>query len=294
MTESIFALVKSLKPDHPIGEHYGILDHGYVVLVDCMPLLGMDGAVLQAARVSYLSNKGVATTPEKDRGMLRYLMRHRHTTPFEMAELKFQMAMPIFVARQWIRHRTASVNEVSARYSVLPDRYYVPSPADVRGQSSMNKQMSEGTVGVDVSSQFVDWLHGRSAEHAAYESFTKAGVARELARMGLPLNLYTEWTWKIDLHNLLHFLSLRLDVHAQYEIRVYAEAMYKIVKSLAPLTAEAFEDYRLNAVTLSALEVENLRQLLNGGSWTPNLGSRATAREQDEWEVKVKRLGINK
>lgn len=261
-------------------------DHGFVALVDVMPRLVPEGqtadmAIVQAARVSY----GAGTKRvQEDRGLIRYLMRHRHTTPFEMVELKFHCAMPIFVARQWIRHRTANVNEYSARYSVVPDRFYRPAPGDVRLQSASNRQGGDEPADDATAEAFLAYLDAAEARHADYEALLARGVAREQARIGLPQSVYTEWYWKCDLHNVLHFLSLRLDPHAQREIRDYALAMFALLEPVAPVACEAFLDYRLDGVSLSRLEIDALR---TGGEL-----DTTNARERAEWAAKRARLGL--
>jgi thymidylate synthase (FAD) len=259
-------------------------DHGLVALVDVMPRFAPEGktadfAIVQAARVSY--GQGTKQINE-DRGLIRYLARHRHTTPFEMVEFKFHQVMPIFVARQWIRHRTANVNEYSARYSVVRDRFYRPDPAGVRQQGTANRQGGELPADPATAEEFCRWLDEMQNQYERYEHFIARGVSRELARIALPVNVYTEWYWKIDLHNLLHFLSLRMDAHAQKEIRDYATAMFDLIRPIVPIAAEAFLDYQLNAMSLSALEVAALRsgQPLNSQN----------KREIDEWDEKKKRL----
>jgi thymidylate synthase (FAD) len=261
-------------------------DHGLVALVDVMPRLVPEGktadfAIVQAARVSY--GEGTKKVNE-DRGLIRYLARHRHTTPFEMVELKFHHVMPIFIARQWIRHRTANVNEYSARYSVVRDRFYHPSIDNVRKQSATNRQGGEEPIDSVTAKEFLDYLDEIERGYAKYEQFLEKGVAREMARIALPASVYTEWYWKIDLHNLFHFLSLRMDAHAQQEIRDYANAMYELVRPIAPIAAEAFLDYNVGAVHLSRLEVEALR----GGAPLASDNKRENA----EWEEKKKRLGM--
>lgn len=236
--------------DTLLGEQIPVLDCGFVRLVDYM---GGDASIVQAARVSY----GAGTkTVREDRGLINYLMRHRHTTPFEMVELKFHVKLPIFVARQWIRHRTANVNEQSLRYSVMPDEFYVPQPEEVGIQSRSNRQgRSVEDVPEALRRHVVDVL--RSCPEAAYplyEELIEAGVARELARICLPVSAYTEWYWKINLHNLFHFLSLRADPHAQYEIRMYALALSQCAKAVAPNAYAAFEEYVLHGTSLSARE----------------------------------------
>lgn len=263
-------------------------EHGFVALVDVMPRLAPagqtgDAAIVQAARVSY----GAGTKKvNEDRGLIRYLLRHRHTTPFEMVEFKFHVAMPIFVARQWIRHRTANVNEYSARYSLVPDRFYVPSREDVRAQSKVNRQGRDEPIDDDTAEKFVAYLEKAEGLHKDYLELTERGLARELARIGLPQSVYTEWYWKIDLHNLLHFLSLRIDPHAQKEIRDFGEAMLRLIEPIVPLTVEAFRDYRLESMQLTRLEVEAIR---TGSS---ELATDNT-REQREWEEKRNRLGLD-
>src|SRR5690349_1262791 len=235
-----------------------VLDHGFVRVIDYM---GDDAAVVQAARVSY--GRGTKKVSE-DRGLISYLMRHRHTTPFEMCEIKYHVKLPIFVARQWIRHRTANVNEYSARYSILDNEFYIPKPEHLGVQSKSNRQ-GRGDALTGEEAQRVLRLLSEDAQRA-YDHYAemlnenekgevvdpeRSGLARELARMNLTLNFYTQWYWKVDLHNLLHFLSLRADPHAQYEIRVFADAMLEVLRKWVPLTAEAFEQHRLHATTLS-------------------------------------------
>jgi thymidylate synthase (FAD) len=259
-------------------------DHGMVALVDVMPRLAPEGktadfAIVQAARVSY--GEGTKQVNE-DRGLIRYLARHRHTTPFEMVEFKFHHVMPIFVARQWIRHRTANVNEYSARYSVVRDRFYKPDPANVRTQSAANRQGSAEPADQLTAEEFCKWLDDVEKQYERYEHFIDKGIARELARIALPVNVYTEWYWKIDLHNLWHFLSLRMDAHAQQEIRDYATAMFELVQPIVPIAAEAFLDYNLHSMHLTRLEIEALRT----GKPLETLNKRELA----EWEAKKKKL----
>ncbi|MFP6772512.1 MAG: FAD-dependent thymidylate synthase [Alphaproteobacteria bacterium] len=248
-----------------------VLDQGFVRVVDYM---GDDAAVVQAARVSY--GKGTRQVSE-DRGLLRYLMRHRHTTPFEMCEIKFHVKLPVFVARQWIRHRTASINEYSARYSILNREFYIPEPEQLSAQSQDNRQGRGDVLQGEEAARVLDILREDSARnYADYQEMlneddegnvidpNRQGLARELARMNLPLNIYTEWYWKCNLHNLLHFLSLRADAHAQYEIRVYADAMMEALHAWVPLTAEAFEDYRMGGVHLSRAGLEAVKRMLAG------------------------------
>ena len=278
-----------------------VLDHGFIALVDAMPRLvptpegqtpTADGAIVQAARVSY--GQGTKKVSE-DRGLLRYLLRHRHTTPFEMVEFKFHVAMPIFVARQWIRHRTANVNEYSARYSILPDRFYVPSLDEVRKQSRSNMQGGDERFKIDEASEvetaqeFLDFLKDVEALYPRYMSLTEKGVSRELARMGLPVSIYTEWYWKCDLHNLLRFLSLRMDPHAQEEIQAYARAMHDLVQPIVPLTMEAWRDYAFESMHLTRLEIEAIQDLAKGGQGAFGSENR---REKAEWDAKRQRLGL--
>lgn len=225
------------------------LDKGFVRLVDSM---GGDNAIVQAARVSY--GKGTSKVSQ-DRGLIRYLMRHRHTTPFEMVEFKYHCKMPIFVARQWVRHRTANINEYSLRYSEARDEFYYPDPENIQFQNALNKQGRLGEVSDDLKkkvSKYFKEISDRSFE--IYSELNSAGVARELARAVLPVNLYTEWYWKNDLHNLLHFIGLRSDNHAQYEIRVFSDAMAKSVKKVAPFAWEAYQDYVVSGLRFSRVE----------------------------------------
>ena len=229
-------------------------DEGFVRLVDSMPQENLDDAIVQAARVSYASGTSVSRST---RGLVRYLLRHRHTTPFEMVEFKFHIKMPIFIARQHLRHRTASVNELSARYSVVPDEYYVP---DVyRKQSDVNKQGSGGALelGEQLESQPDDLC---KSAFMVYNNMIEAGCCRELARCHLPQATYTEFYWKINLHNLLHYLALRMDEGAQKEIRDYARAIFDLVKDKVPIVMEAFMDFRVNAITLTGPEIEALKR----------------------------------
>jgi thymidylate synthase (FAD) len=260
-------------------------DHGLVALVDAMPRLvpvgkTADFAIVQAARVSY--GQGTKQVNE-DRGLIRYLARHRHTTPFEMVEFKFHCVMPIFIARQWIRHRTANVNEYSARYSVVKDRFYKPTPDYVRKQSMANRQGGTEQLDDMTATEFLGWLDKLDAEYEQYQKLMEKGLARELARIALPVNVYTEWYWKCDLHNIFHFLSLRMDEHAQQEIRDYANAMFALIQPIVPIAAEAFMDYNFGAMHLTRLEVEALK------SGKP-LGTE-NKRETAEWEAKKAKLG---
>ena len=242
---------------------HDVLDHGFVRVIDYM---GDDAAIVQAARVSY----GQGTRKSRDdTGLIRYLMRHWHSTPFEMCEVKFHVKLPVFVARQWIRHRTANVNEYSARYSILDREFYIPAPDALAAQSTVNNQGRGATLQGAEAERVLDMLKtdaARAYDH--YEAMLsqdgQQGLARELARMNLPANIYTQWYWKTDLHNLFHFLRLRADAHAQYEIRVYAEAICRIVADWVPAAYAAFEDYRLGGATLSAKGLDCVRRILKG------------------------------
>jgi thymidylate synthase (FAD) len=253
-----------------------VLDHGFVRVIDYM---GDDAAIVQAARVSY--GKGTKKVNE-DAGLINYLMRHRHSTPFEMCEIKFHVKLPIFVARQWIRHRTANVNEYSARYSILDREFYIPKPEHLAAQAKTNRQGRGDLVEGAEAEQVFALLKGDSEQ--AYAHYIEMlneddtgkpvnerhkGLARELARMNLTLNYYTQWYWKVDLHNLMHFLSLRADAHAQYEIRVYAEVMLDMLKRWVPVTYEAFSNYRTGGASLSAKGLNAIRRMLAGEEVTP-------------------------
>lgn len=242
---------------------YPVLDHGFVRVIDYM---GDDAAICQAARVSY--GKGTKSV-QNDEGLIRYLMRHWHSTPFEMCEIKLHVKLPVFVARQWIRHRTANVNEYSARYSILDREFYIPAPEHLAAQSVVNNQGRGEALTGEEAARVLDYLKADSAR--AYDHYEEMigqdgqqGLARELARMNLPANIYTQWYWKVDLHNLLHFLRLRADAHAQYEIRVYAEEMCKLVADWVPFAYRAFEDYRMGGATLSSTALECVRRMLRG------------------------------
>jgi thymidylate synthase (FAD) len=261
-------------------------DHGLVALCDVMPRLvpigkTADFAIVQAARVSY--GQGTKQINE-DRGLIRYLARHRHTTPFEMVEFKFHHVMPIFIARQWIRHRTANVNEYSARYSVVKDRFYKPSPQNVRKQSAQNRQGGEEPIDEVTAAEFCEYLDRAGAIYPQYEQFLEKGVSRELARIALPVNAYTEWYWKCDLHNMMHFLSLRMDAHAQQEIRDYATAMFALIQPIVPIAAEAFVDYQLGDMHLTRLEIEAIK--------TGQPLKSDNKRENAEWIQKKEELGL--
>lgn len=273
------------------------LDKGFVELVDVMPRLvpeetkTADFAIVQAARVSY--GNGTKTVNE-DRGLIRYLMRHQHTTPFEMVEFKFHCKIPIVVARQWIRHRTANVNEASGRYSILEDDFYYPNEDNTRQQSRTNKQGGDEKVDKNIADNFINSLQNVSINtYKEYEKYLDLGISREQARMILPINLYTSWYWKIDLFNLFHFLGLRCDSHAQWEIRVFAEAMLKLITPIIPVAAEAWNDYHhmRGAVKLSKLEMESLQNSLKGCK-VKELKTD-NKREQQEWLDKIGKLGLS-
>ena len=244
-----------------------VLDHGFVRVVDYM---GDDAAICQAARVSY--GKGTKSV-QNDEGLIRYLMRHWHSTPFEMCEVKLHVKLPVFVARQWIRHRTANVNEYSARYSILDREFYIPAPEHVAAQSVVNNQGRGETLTGEEAARVLYILQSDSERsynnsQAMISDDGQQGLARELARMNLPANIYTQWYWKVDLHNLLHFLRLRADAHAQYEIRVYADAICSVVADWVPYAYAAFEDYRLGGATLSGTALECVRRMLKGEAVT--------------------------
>ncbi len=265
-----------------------VLDHGFIRVVDYM---GDDAAVVQAARVSY--GRGTKQV-SKDAGLINYLMRHRHTTPFEMCEIKFHVKLPVFVARQWIRHRTANVNEYSARYSVLDREFYIPEPAQLAAQSAANRQGRGDVLEGDEAARVLEILKQDST--LAYDHYEemlneredggvidpeRQGFARELARMNLPINIYTQWYWKTDLHNLMHFLSLRANSHAQHEIRVYADAMMETLVKWVPLVADAFEQYRMGATHLSAKGMTAVKRML-AGETVEQTSSGLSAREWRE------------
>ena len=269
------------------------LDHGFVRVVDYM---GDDQAVVQAARVSY--GKGTTIISE-DRGLIRYLMRHRHSTPFEMCEIKLHVKLPMFIARQWIRHRTASINEYSARYSVLDKEFYIPNSKDLAVQSKSNRQGRGDILSKKASDEALEMLK-RDAERC-YETYEyllneksngdiidndRDGLARELARINLTLNTYTQWYWKTNLHNLMNFIFLRADGHAQYEIRVYADIIYKIMKAWVPITAEAFKSYRSGSVELSAEAMKVIKLMLAGNK----IDQKTSGLSIREWNELMKSL----
>lgn len=267
MTAQRHVSAQTMRPTVPameaiLFEPFELLDHGFLRVVDYM---GDDSAIVQAARVSY--GKGTRRTSE-DSGLIRYLMRHRHSTPFEMCEIKFHVKLPLFVARQWIRHRMANVNEYSARYSVLDKEFYLPDVEQIAAQSRSNKQGRGEALSPEKAHEVLSILQRDALQcYDDYEQMLDPegmGVARELARVNLTLNTYTQWYWKIDLHNLMHFLALRSDPHAQYEIRVYAQKMIEILKEWVPQTMAAFEEYRLGAHSFSAGMINVLRRRFAG------------------------------
>lgn len=250
------------KLDNLLGLPVKVLDHGFIRCIDYM---GDDSSIVQGARVSY--GKGTKT-PSDDQGLINYLMRHNHTSPFELNELKIHVKLPVFVARQWVRHRTASLNEYSARYSILKDEFYIPEPSRIAVQSSNNKQGSGETLSPEKAEEVRRILMEDAA--TAYDNYEGLSdpegeykLARELARINLPVNVYTEWYWKTDLHNLMHFLKLRADSHAQYEIRVYAEALCDLLRIWCPMTYNAFMRYKINAKSFSGIEMNVLKELLS-------------------------------
>ena len=292
-------VAKTVRPTVPalekvLGQPFEALDHGFVRAIDYM---GDDAAIVQAARVSY----GAGTKKiSEDAGLIRYLMRHRHTTPFEMCDIKFHVKMPIFVARQWIRHRTASVNEYSARYSIVQDEFYLPEPQVLASQSKSNRQGRDETLSKKQADKILSLLprdSKRAYDHYRYmlndtgdgtpENPKRDMLARELARMGLSLNYYTEWYWKINLHNLFHFLSLRADPHAQYEIRVYAEQMLKLTKLWVPIAHEAFVEYQLFGARLSKTGIEIVKKMLQGEKVT----QETSGLSKREWSELMNTLG---
>ena len=271
-----------------------VLDHGFIRVVDYM---GDDSAVVQAARVSY--GRGTKKVSQ-DRGLIHYLMRHRHTTPFEMCEIKIHVKLPIFVARQWIRHRTASVNEYSARYSILSKEFYLPDISHIAPQSQINKQGRENdSIDQARASEILEILKNDSER--CYQNYrillnedeegniideNQLGVARELARMNLNLNYYTEWYWKTNLHNLMNFLSLRADSHAQYEIRAYADVLVDILKKWTPITFEAFEEYRLKGISFSGNALNFIKAKIKG----QEMNFEESGMSKREWEEVLKAL----
>ena len=273
-----------------------ILDHGFIRVVDYM---GDDSSIVQSARVSYgKGTKKVST----DSGLIKYLMRHRHSTPFEMCEIKYHVKLPIFVARQWIRHRTANVNEYSARYSILDKEFYLPSKENLAAQSTSNRQGRGKVINGKQADNILEILK-KDAEQTYnnYETMLNErydgtiideenqGLARELARMNLTLNTYTQWYWKTDLLNLLNFLSLRADSHAQYEIRAYAQAMTETLKKWVPITFEAFMDYRVGAMELSAKGKVVIQKMIKGEP----CDFESSKLSKREWNELMQSFGFN-
>ncbi len=249
--------------DEILYKKFKVLDHGFIRVIDYM---GSDSAILQAARVSY--GKGTKQI-NQDEALIKYLMRHYHTTPFEMCEIKFHVKLPIFVARQWIRHRTANVNEYSARYSILDHEFYIPKAEQIAKQSDNNKQGRGKAFDLNTSKKIIDSLiNDSNLAYSHYEKFIEQGLAREIARTNLTLNYYTQFYWKVDLHNLFHFLKLRIDKHAQYEIRVYAEIMLDIIKEWVPIAHSAFIEYCLESAYIPRSGLEVIRKLIKGENVT--------------------------
>ncbi|MFZ3084284.1 FAD-dependent thymidylate synthase [Rhodoferax ferrireducens] len=241
-----------------------VLNKGFVRLVDYM---GGDARIVQSARVSY--GDGTKTIRE-DASLIGYLLRNKHTSPFEQVVFTFHIKTPIFVARQWVRHRTARMNEISGRYSVMADEFYVPENVDIRPQNKLNKQgRADDVLKSEIKNEFLTSLESdQAAVYSRYETYLKNDISRELARVNLPLSLYTQFYWQIDLHNLLHFLRLRLDPHAQKEIRVYGEALAQCAKVVAPIAYQAFEEHVMNSVTLSASEALEVRRAITADNIT--------------------------
>ena len=291
--------LKTRRPTVPMLEEIlfepiPVLDHGFVRVIDYM---GDDAAVVQAARVSY--GKGTKKISD-DAGLINYLLRHRHTTPFEMCEIKYHVKLPIFVARQWIRHRTANVNEYSARYSVLDREFYVPEEDHLAAQSSSNRQGRGNILSGKEAKRVLDIL--REDAQITYDHYiemlneseegniidvSKEGLARELARMNLTLSTYTQWYWKTDLHNLLNFLSLRADTHAQYEIRVYADAMMETLRRWCPITFQSFSDHRVEGVTLSGKAIKVVKKLISG----VHINQEESGMSKREWRELMEVIG---
>ncbi|MDA3835262.1 MAG: FAD-dependent thymidylate synthase [Spirochaetales bacterium] len=263
-----------------LDKEFPVLDKGFVRLVD---YLGSDQRIVQSARVSYA---GGTKTYRRDKGLIDYLLRNDHTSPFEQVNFTFHIKMPIFVARQWIRHRTARVNEISGRYSVMSDECYIPEGSAVALQSEDNKQgRSPEFVSAELQGKVLQLLTDeQQRSYKSYQDLLEMGIARELSRINLPLSLYTQWYWQMDLHNLFHFLRLRMDAHAQYEIRVYAEQIFELIKAVCPIACEAFENHQLKGVQLSGREKDALKQMLKGEENSLN------GREN---EILRQKMGIN-
>lgn len=264
-----------------LDREYPVLDHGFVRLVD---YLGGDERIVQAARVSY--GEGTKSYRE-DAGLIDYLLRNEHTSPFEQVVLTFHVKLPIFVARQWVRHRTARLNEISGRYSVMKDEFYRPAPADLAAQSSDNKQgrKDEALGSEEAAATLARFEAGQRSSYHDYSVLVESGLAREIARINLPLSLYTEWYWQIDLHNLFRFLALRLDPHAQLEIRRYAEVLLGLARLVAPAATASFESHLLGGTRFSVAEMAELRRRLEGAGATPVSGLRG--KELERFEEKL-------
>jgi thymidylate synthase (FAD) len=274
------------KLEKVLYKSFKALDHGFVRVIDYM---GNDSSIVQAARVSY--GKGTKQL-NQDKNLINYLLSHRHSTPFEMNEIKFHVKLPIFVARQWIRHRTANVNEYSARYSILDNEFYIPNSKELKPQSKTNNQGRSGDLDENEKKMYMRVLRENSKDSFQKYNFLlnqnydevkpdldRQGLTRELSRIVLPLNSYTQWYWKIDLHNFMHFLALRFDKHAQYEIRVYAEIMMNLMKKWVPLTYEAFLKNRLDSLVLSSEAIKFIKNKFHGKS---NKETKISKREVDE------------
>ena len=274
------------KLEKVLYKSFKALDHGFVRVIDYM---GNDSSIVQAARVSY--GKGTKQL-NQDKSLINYLLSHRHSTPFEMNEIKFHVKLPIFVARQWIRHRTANVNEYSARYSILDNEFYIPNSKELKPQSKTNNQGRSGDLDENEKKMYMRVLRENSQDSFQKYNFLlnqnddeakpdleRQGLTRELSRIVLPLNSYTQWYWKIDLHNFMHFLALRFDEHAQYEIRVYAEIMMNLMKKWVPLTYEAFLKNRLDSLVLSSEAIKFIKNKFHGKS---NKETKISKREIDE------------
>ena len=281
------ATVKNI--ENILYKKFNVLDHGFIRVIDYM---GDDSSIVQAARVSY--GKGTKKI-NQDKSLINYLLSHRHSTPFEMNEIKLHIKLPIFVARQWIRHRTANVNEYSARYSILDREFYMPKPEHFQAQSKSNNQGREISLNNSEMQSKLKILKENSNKNFDNYSFLlnedesgniinpkNQGIARELARMTLPLNTYTQWYWKIDLHNLMHFLSLRFDPHAQYEIRVYAEVMLKILEKWVPLTFDAFCKHRMHSFTISSQGINYIKSIISGKKFNKEKISKRELNEINE------------
>ena len=263
-----------------LDKEFKVLDHGFVRLVDYM---GGDGRIVQSARVSY--GKGTKSV-RQDKGLINYLISHEHTSPFEQVMLTFHCKMPIFVARQWVRHRTARLNEISGRYSVMENEFYVPSEEQISFQNEDNRQgRSKEEVPVELQQKVIDLLTSANEKtYADYNTMLEDDIARELARINLPLSLYTQWYWNIDLHNLFHFLKLRLDYHAQWEIQEFGKVMAEMAKAVAPLAYQAFEDHLVNAVKFSGNELAALKAKLS------NQEHELTGINKTEFETKLNKI----